>query len=43
MSQELERGIAELKRFLGDSAYQLTTVKKKFGETAAFNYFLFPD
>ena len=43
MSQELERGIAELKRFLGDSAYQLTPVKKKFGETAAFNYLLPPD
>jgi ubiquitin-protein ligase len=40
MSEVLERGIAELKRFLGDSAYQLKPVKTKFGETAAFSYLL---
>lgn len=43
MSEELERGIAELKRFLGDSAYQLRPVKTKLGETAAFSYMLPPD
>lgn len=40
MSEELERGIAELKRFLGDSAYQLQPVKTKFTEAAAFTFLL---
>lgn len=40
MREVLERGIAELKRFLGDSAYQLKPVKTKFGEAAAFSYLL---
>jgi sulfur-carrier protein adenylyltransferase/sulfurtransferase len=43
MSQALERGIAELKRFLGDSAYQLKPVKTKLWEAAAFSYLLPPD
>lgn len=43
MSEMLERGIAELKSFLGDSAYQLKPVKTKFGEAAAFSYLLPPD
>ena len=40
MSEELERGIAELKRYLGDSAYQLQPVKTKLSEAAAFSFLL---
>ena len=43
MSQDLERGIAELKRLLGDFAYQLKSVKTKLGEAAAFSCLLPPD